>query len=70
MAHGMPSRLWCVLHRAFDFVADPGDAAGKKGGRKVRAVVAGLAVRNFWAAGAAGGVREPAAERGDVRGES
>jgi len=58
-----------VLHRAVDFVADSGDAAGEAGGGAVRAVVAGFPVRDFWAAGAAGGVREPAADGGDVRGD-
>lgn len=70
MAHGLSPRLRCVLHRTFDFIADSRNAAGKEGGRAVCAVVAGFAVRDFREAGAASGVRELAAERGDVRGES
>ena len=50
-----------VLHRAVDFVADPGYAPGETGGNTVCAVVAGFAVRDFRETGAAGGVREPAA---------
>jgi len=56
-----------VLHRAVDFVADPGDAEWETGGRAVRAVAGGFPVRDLWAARAAGGVREPAADGGDVR---
>lgn len=59
-----------VLYRAVDFVADSGHAAGQAGGGAVCAIVAGFAVRDFRATGAAGGVREPETERGDVRGES
>jgi hypothetical protein len=66
----MSRTLRGVLHRAVDFVADSGHAPGKTGGRSVRAVVAGFAVRDFRETGAAGGVRELATERGDVRGES
>lgn len=57
-----------VLYRAVDLVADPGHAARETGGDSVRAVVAGFAVRDFRTARAAGGVREFAADAGDVRG--
>jgi len=51
-----------VLHRAVDFDADPGYAPWETGGNCLCAVVAGFAVRDFRKAGAAGGVRELAAE--------
>jgi len=50
------------LYRPFDFFADSGDAIGQTGGSALRAVDGGFSLWDFWAAGAAGGVCEFAAE--------
>ncbi len=64
--YGMPDSLRGVLYRTVHHVTDPGYAQRQTGWRRVRAVAARHAVRDLWPAGAAGVLREPAADGGDV----
>ena len=66
LRYGLPIRLRRVLHRAFDHLADSGHAARKTGWNSLRAVAAGHAVCDLWAAGAPGVLCEPAADGGNV----
>lgn len=62
----LPTGLWSVLYCAVDFVADPGNAGRKAGGRPVRATAGGFSLRALWKTGAAGGLSQFAAECGNV----
>src|SRR5271166_2417757 len=67
--HGLPLWLWCVLHFAFDLLADSRHASWQTSGDPLRATHARLALCAFRSAGAAGSLCQPAADRRDVRRE-
>ena len=68
--NGMPSRLWRVLHRTLDLVANPRHAPRQAGGDPLRAAPAGLPLRPFRKTGTSRGLREPATNGTDVRRKS
>ena len=65
--HGLSRWLRGLLHRPKHFFPDSRDERWETGGYSVRAAAAGLPVRNFRKARAAGGVRQPAADGNHVR---
>lgn len=64
---GMPRGMRGVLHRAFDFIADSGDAARQAGGGSVPPLDGGLSLRAVWQAGAPSGLPGAAGLARDVR---
>jgi len=69
MPNGLSFAVWRVLYRAKYFIADSRHAAREKGGRVVHATPPGHALRDLRPARATGGLREFAAQPGNVRGQ-
>ena len=67
LTHAMPCRLWCVLHRHFDLVADSRHARRQAGRRALRPAVRRQPLPDLWPARETGCLHRTAPERGDVR---
>ena len=66
----LPRRMWSLLHRSLDIIADSGHAVGQTGGRALRATLSRLSLRDLWPARASRGVCELARWFRHVRHES